>query len=180
MNTCIGALCFLLLSSTHSTKLFPRVVRASTTPSTAISARARPRSLTRGWGRVWGVVVEPLSGKIPKKDPPLWELFGEFSSETNSDEDEKLLLPVATREERAIPSQSVSTLMLSIPARRTTCSCGTDNTSACCLQRQRKSCSSQESSTGAKLVQGHETVFAQSQTRSDLINKQLSCFWINQ
>lgn len=116
MNTCIGALCFLLLSSTHSTKLFPRVVRASTNARTVISARARPRSLTLGWGRVWGVVVELFSGKIPKKDPPPWELLREFSSETNKDEEEKLFLPAAAREERANPSQSVSKLMLSIPA----------------------------------------------------------------
>lgn len=119
MNTCIGALYFLLLSSTHSTKLLPRVVRANTSPSTAISARARPRSLTLGWGRVWGVVAEPFSGKTPKKGPPLWELLRVFSSETSRGGEEKLFLPVAATEERPKASQSVSTLMLSIPERPT-------------------------------------------------------------
>lgn len=119
MNTCMGALYFLLLSSTHRTKLFPRVVRASTRPSTAISARARLRSLTRGWGSVWGVAVEPFSGEIPKKDPPLCELLMEFSPETNRDDRERLFLLAVTRDDRAIPSQSDSSPKLSIPGRQT-------------------------------------------------------------
>lgn len=119
MNTCMGALCFLLLSSTHRTKLFPSVVRASTRPSTAISARARLRSLTWGWGSVWGVGVDPFSGMIPKKDPPPCELLIEFSPETNRDDRERLFLLAVTRDDRAIPSQSDCSPKLSIPGRQT-------------------------------------------------------------
>lgn len=156
MNTCIGALYFLLLSSTHSTKLFPRVVRASTRASTAISAWASPRSLTLGWGMVWGVVVEPFSGKMLKKEPPLWELLREFSSETNEDEDDRLFLPVVTREERPNPSQSVSTLMLSIPGRQTMPLNG-----AVDLLIQRNSMCCAKQSSGDKQQQNHKTVYAQ-------------------
>lgn len=63
--------------------------------------------------------MEPFSGKIPKKDPPLCELLTEFSPETNRDDSERLFLLAVTREDEAIPSQSDSSPKLSIPGRQT-------------------------------------------------------------
>lgn len=125
MNRCMGALCFLLRSRTHSTKQFPTVVRARIRASTVISPRARSTFLAGGWG----VAVEPFSGKTPKYEEPVLPLacealFGELNRDSKEEEEEEdnveeLMCSAASAEKLANPSQRVWRLMLSMPGGQT-------------------------------------------------------------